>query len=186
MTREHLEHLLRAAGAIVGDDQFIVMGSQSILAKIPDAKGVLALSMEADLISKNKPKDTDLLNAIGQDSPFHSTYGYYADPVDERTATLPRGWKGRLVNLNTPATNGVTGLCLDPHDLVLSKYAAGREKDILFNQSVIDGGHVQMEKLLGLLEDMLIDEDRRSAIERKILVAFGKCSENTPVPRKQK
>ena len=54
---------------------------------------------------------------------------YYAQGVDERTATLPRGWRERLVKINNPNTLGITGLCLDVHDLAISKYVAGREKD---------------------------------------------------------
>lgn len=52
---------------------------------------------------------TEWLSAIGQDSPFHEEFGYYADPVEEGTATLPAGWKGRLVNLAPGHTDGVRG-----------------------------------------------------------------------------
>ena len=34
------------------------------------------------------------------------------------------GWKGRLVNLGPGDTEGVSGLCLDPHDLAIAKYVA--------------------------------------------------------------
>jgi hypothetical protein len=37
MRRSELEHLLRAAGEIIDERQFIVIGSQSILGKYPDA-----------------------------------------------------------------------------------------------------------------------------------------------------
>ena len=33
---------------------------------------------------------------------------------------------------HTPATAGATGLCLDVHDLAVSKLIAGREKDLDF------------------------------------------------------
>jgi hypothetical protein len=82
-------------------------------------------SAEVDLISKRDPKRAEWLDAIGQDSPFHRQFGYYADPVDESTATLPKGGKGRLVNLPPGDTDGVTGLCLKPHDLAIAKYVAG-------------------------------------------------------------
>ena len=58
-------------------------------------------------------------------SPFHETYGYYAQGVGERTAVLPEGWESRLVPVPTPVC---TGLCLEPHDLLISKYVAGRER----------------------------------------------------------
>ena len=91
--------MLRAAGEILDETQFIIIGSQSILGKFPDAPPELLRSVEADLISKNKRSQTDALNVIGELSQFHDTHGYYVDPVSEDTAILPKGWKGRLVNL---------------------------------------------------------------------------------------
>ena len=51
---------------------------------------------------------------------------HYAQGVGERTVVLPEGWQSRLVAVPTSAG---TGLCLEPHDLVISKCVAGREKD---------------------------------------------------------
>ena len=116
--KSEVEHVLRAAGRIVGETQFIIIGSRSIHAKYPDRFSGAAISAELDIIAKNKPDRTELLNVIGVDSPFHEMYGYYADPVDETTAMLPKGWMGRLVNLKVADTEGVAGLCLDPHDLL--------------------------------------------------------------------
>lgn len=159
MRRSELEHLLRAAGEVIGETQFIVIGSQSILGKYPDAPDELLRSREADLIAKNRPARTSLLEAIGEASRFYETYGYYADPVDTRTAVLPRDWKSRLVNIRTPATNGVTGLCLDPHDLLISKLAAGRDKDFEFADVMIRHGMVEKERLLLLAARVPNPED---------------------------
>ena len=38
MKRSDLEHLLRAAGRVIGADQIIVVGSQAILATIPETE----------------------------------------------------------------------------------------------------------------------------------------------------
>lgn len=95
MERSELEHLLRAAGEIIDERQFIVIGSQSILGKYPNAPEELLRSREADFIAKNKPESTRMLEAIGEASRFYETYGYYADPVDSRTAVLPKDWKSR-------------------------------------------------------------------------------------------
>ena len=117
MKKQQLDHVLRAAGRITGEKQFLIIGSQSLHGKHPDVPDDIARSAEAGLIAKKNVDRTAWLDAIGQDSAFHETFGYYADPVDEATATLPRGWKGRLVNLPPGDTEGVKGLCLDPHDL---------------------------------------------------------------------
>jgi hypothetical protein len=100
----------------------------------------------------------------GQDSQFHETHGYYADPVDESTATLPKGWKGRLVNLPPGDTQGVSGLCLDPHDLAIAKYVARREKDIVFTRALAARGMVEKPQLLALLAKTPIDAESRERI----------------------
>lgn len=67
MTREQLEHTLRAAGAIADDDELYVVGSQSILGQYPNAPAALLLSMEVDIAPKNKPEQEQLIEgAIGE------------------------------------------------------------------------------------------------------------------------
>ena len=51
MTREQLEHILRASAAITGQDQFVIVGSQAILGQFPDAPAELRVSNEADVFS---------------------------------------------------------------------------------------------------------------------------------------
>ncbi len=159
MERSELEHLLRAAGEIIGERQFIVIGSQSILGKFPEAPEELLRSREADFIAKNKPDSTRMLEAIGEASRFYETYGYYVDPVDSRTAVLPKDWKSRLVNLSSPGTKGVTGLCLDPHDLFISKAAAWRDKDIEFIRVMLEHRMVDKDRLLVLATKVPNPED---------------------------
>jgi hypothetical protein len=159
MERSELEHLLRAAGEIIDERQFIVIGSQSILGKYPDAPKELLRSREADFIAKNKPESTKMLEAIGEASRFYETYGYYIDPVDSRTAVLPKDWKSRLVNVSSPRTKGVTGLCLDPHDLFISKVAAWRDKDIGFVKAMITHSMVDKDRLLALAAKVPNPED---------------------------
>ena len=71
MKKHQLDHLLRAAGRITGEKQFIVIGSQSLHGKYPDLADDIVRSAEADLIAKTAVSRTEWLNAIGQDSPFH-------------------------------------------------------------------------------------------------------------------
>ena len=52
--------------------------------------------------------------------------------MDETTATLPAGWRERLVPICNANTRGATGWCLEVHDLAVSKLVAGREKDLAF------------------------------------------------------
>ena len=170
--KSQLDHVLRAAGRITGDRQFIIIGSQSLHGKCPDLADAILKSIEADLIAANERDRTEWLNAIGVDSPFHHSFGYYADPVDERTAVLPRGWKARLVRLAPGHTDGAIGLCLDPHDLAISKYVARREKDIVFNRELARMRLVGREKLIELLAVTPITEERKAAIRGYIQADF--------------
>ena len=133
MTREQLEHLLRAAADIADDDTIVVIGSQAILGQFPDAPASMRISTEADLWPLHHPERADLIEgSIGELSPFHQTFGYYAQGVGEETARLPQGWKERLVVIQNENTRGVRGLCLEIHDLLVSKAIAGRDKDLDF------------------------------------------------------
>jgi hypothetical protein len=48
MKRVELEHILRASSGITGEKDFIIVGSQSILGRHPDAPRELRQSMESD------------------------------------------------------------------------------------------------------------------------------------------
>lgn len=133
MNRAQLEHIIRAAAANTNTTDIVVIGSQAILGSYPDAPVELLTSIEADVFPKERPYDSILIDGtIGERSLFHETFGYYAHGVDETTAILPEGWRERLVPLRSENTRGVTGWCLEVHDLAVSKLAAGRQKDLEF------------------------------------------------------
>lgn len=95
MRRRDLEHVIRAAADIADDDEIVVIGSQALLGQYPDAPAELCVSTEADVYPRNRPERADLIDgSIGEGSPFHSTYGYYAQGVGVETATLPADWQG--------------------------------------------------------------------------------------------
>ena len=162
--------MLRAAAAICGPRKFIIIGSQALHAKHPDVVDAILVSREVDLYLPGNERRTELLNAIGEGSQFHETFGYYADPVGESTAVLPKGWRGRLVNLPPADDAGIKGLCLDPHDLAISKYVAGREKDRVFTRELVRRGLLVRKLLLERLAVTKVDDATRdkvaAAIER--------------------
>lgn len=133
MKRADLEHIIRAAGSIADTQQLVIVGSQAILGSFPDAPDELTRSQEADTYPVEAPEKAELIDgSIGEKSPFHETFGYYAHGVGPETAVLPTNWRSRLVPVRNENTRGVTGLCLSPVDLAISKLAAGREKDLRF------------------------------------------------------
>ena len=172
MKKLQVDHVLRAAGRITGERQFVIIGSQALHGKYPDLADEICRSAEVDLIAKKLPSKTEWLNAIGADSPFHESFGYYADPVDEKTAVLPRGWQGRLINLPEGDTEGVRGLCLEPHDLAISKYFARRDKDIAFTRELARRGLIKRKRLLALVDDTAVTEEIRSRMKANIEADF--------------
>jgi hypothetical protein len=82
MTREALEHIIRAAAMIVDDNDLLVIGSQSVLGEFPHAPAELRISREADVYPRTYPERADLIDStIGEDSPFDRSFGYYAHGV---------------------------------------------------------------------------------------------------------
>ena len=134
MTREQLEHVVRAAAANADTDEIVVVGSQAILGSVPrPSHEVLVRSMEADVFPLKFPERSILIDgAIGEKSVFHESFRYCAHGVAPETAILPEGWRDRLVPVRSENTRGCTGWCLEVHDLAVSKLAAGREKDMEF------------------------------------------------------
>jgi hypothetical protein len=138
VTRQQLEHIIRAAAGTSGVHDIVVIGSQSILGTYPDAPAELTESMEADVFPRESPELAIVIDgAIGEESLFHQTFGYYAHAVDESTAILPEGWRDRLVKVEGAGTMGAVGWCLEVADLAVSKLAAGREKDLAFVRAML-------------------------------------------------
>jgi hypothetical protein len=173
MTREQLEHLLRAAAVIADDDEIVVIGSQAILGQYPDAPDAMRVSTEADLYPLHHPERADLIEgSIGELSPFHETFGYYAQGVAEETALLPQGWKDRLIVIQNENTRGAKGLCLEVHDLLIAKAIAGRDKDLDFLAEAAKHHLADAEILLRRLATVEVDTVRLEAARTAIQVAF--------------
>lgn len=173
MTRAQFEHTVRAAGAVLGVSELLVIGSQAVHGTLDGELPVeAARSVEVDLAVRGDidGRLADLIDgSIGEASMFHDTFGYYAQGVVESTARLPEGWRERLVRFETPATRGVTAWCIELHDLWVSKAVAGRHKDIEFCRALLQrgvvGSQVLRERLSAVPE---LDERIRAAVADRI------------------
>ncbi|WP_239334300.1 DUF6036 family nucleotidyltransferase [Frankia sp. CiP3] len=159
MRREQLEHVLRAASSIAADPEILVIGSQSVLGAIPEDRlpEEATASIEVDIAFFDDVDETkaDLVDgAIGELSPFHETFGYYAQGVSVSTAVLPEGWRERIIIVETPNTAPGRGHCLDPHDCVVSKLVAGRAKDFAFADALVHERLVDPEILRDRIETL--------------------------------
>ena len=146
-----------------------MIGSQAVLGQFPNAPEELLVSIEADVFPKEKPDlSIQIDGAIGELSPFHQTFGYYAHGVDETTATLPFGWKDRLVPVFNENTGGTTGWCLEVHDLAAAKLAAGRPKDLDFVRVLRRRRMVDFAKLRQRCEQLSLSPDRQEAMAARL------------------
>lgn len=165
MTRDALEHLLRAAAAITNEEEFVVIGSQAVLGQFEHPPDALLVSIEADLYPRHAVEKSDLIDgAIGELSTFHETFGYYAHGVDHTTATLPAGWEERLVPLRNENTGGARGWCLEVHDLAASKLVAGRERDVEFIRVLLRDRMVDPAILRKRLSELPLPAGRIAAL----------------------
>lgn len=130
MRKRELELAIRAASRIARDLEFLLVGSQAIHAHCRHPPAEVLLSQECDLYPKNRPETANLLDAeLGRGSQFARRHGFYVDVVAPEIASLPPGWQRRLEPLGV---GRITVFCLDIHDLLVSKLAAGRLKDLEF------------------------------------------------------
>lgn len=158
MTRDELEHIIRASAELTDQYEFVIVGSQSILGPIPNPEDVFTMSAEADIYPLHAPELAEKIEGIlGEGSTFHETHGYYAQGVGPETAVLPAGWMNRVCRVQTEGTNGRVGYCLDVADLFMSKAVAGREKDREFCMALLAHGHVTTEQVLALVPSMPLD-----------------------------
>jgi len=167
MKRDELEHVLRAAGAITGVSNWVIVGSQAILGSVPDAPDELLVSQEVDLYAPANEAASDLVDgSIGESSPFHESFGYYAHGVGDETAVLPSRWHERAVAIHTPSTGGVTGICPAPADLAISKLAAWRQKDQEFVRVLVQRGIVSVAEIRARLSEL--DEEIAARIAERL------------------
>lgn len=160
MTREQLEHIIRAAGRITKEYEFVIIGSQSLLGAKPNPSSEFTASMEADIYPLHAPeKSHDIDVHIGEGSRFQEVYGYYAEGVDPSTAKLPSGWMDRVHKVQNANTDLFIGYCIDPLDLFLAKAYASRPKDRDFCIAMLKHGFAQLDKALEFADAMPLDAE---------------------------
>lgn len=169
MRKGDFDHLVAVAASITGEDEIVVIGSQAILGSVEAPPEAMLRSLEADLYPRADPAKAEQIDgAIGDGSQFQATYGYYAHGVGPETAKAPAGWEGRLVRVEVQRRPGQSGtviaLCLEVHDLVLAKCAAGRERDREFAEVGLRAEIVELRQLLDGVEDMPLDPPRREHV----------------------
>jgi hypothetical protein len=180
MNREQLAHVVRAASVITGDGNILIIGSQALLGSWDDGElpDEATRSIEADVVFPDDPEELkmDALDgAIGEMSMFHQTHGYYGQGNTITTAVLPAGWEDRVVHLDREDSRPGYARCLEPHDLVIAKLVAGRDKDHEFTSALIKAELVDVELLKRRAETI----NRPRVVIERVLARIDRCAAGT-------
>ncbi|MBI3876854.1 MAG: hypothetical protein HY300_13035 [Verrucomicrobia bacterium] len=135
MQREQFHDLLLRAADVCARQELVVFGSQSVHALTATPPVEVLVSIECDIWLRDEPDVASRLDAeLGKNSSFARTAGVYADPLPPDLPMVPSGWEQRLLRHQV---GGVTARCLEIHDLIVTKLAAGRLKDYEFIAAVL-------------------------------------------------
>lgn len=162
-----LEKLFEEAKNLIGDTEFVVVGSLSVLGVVKGARVPprMLMSIDVDCFTRQDPgRVFALRQALGEGSPFEAAHGYYLDPVSPNLPTLPDQWEFRLVRV--PLKHGLTVFFLDPNDAAVSKYARGEPRDRDWIRAGLAAGLFSAPIIESRLRDttFLDDEERRKAL----------------------
>jgi hypothetical protein len=142
MRREDFNHVIAAAAQGAEEREIVVISSQAILGTVEEPPSSLLISMEADVYPRNDP------------------------------AKAPASWTDRLVSVEIPPRvgqeDGVIALCLEVHDLVLSKCVAGRDRDWDFARDAIAADLVQVGELVSRADDLPVSASDREHIQKML------------------
>jgi len=126
--KHELKTALKAAARVAREREFFIIGSQAIHAQCKHPPAEVLLSQECDLYPRTRPQAAELIEQeLGRNSAFARKRGFYVDVVTPDIASLPEGWEKRLKPFRV---GRITASCLEIHDLLASKLAAGRLKDL--------------------------------------------------------
>jgi hypothetical protein len=182
-TFDDLLRVVRALAYEFKTDTVFVVGSQAILASMPDAPEAARESPEIDAFPQNakiweveeakrtrdgvRPIASEHIDGLfGSESQFHRTHGFYIDGVDETTAKLPTGWQGRAVKVWTEVEGRtVTGVAPSAEDLVVSKVTRLDDRDKRFVEAI----HAQRPLDLELVERRIGETDLEHAVAERAI-----------------
>lgn len=161
-----LRRAVRSLADIFHCPEVVFVGSQALLVVRDDIAKELRMSEEFDAYPSNNREwercnpnheASEVINALlGEGSSFHTSFGFFVDGIDERTAVLPIDWRKRSVSKIFEFNEKTVKVTApEPNDLVASKLVRGDPKDIVFARLCLRDGLAERSKVTERLQSML-------------------------------
>lgn len=162
MKRQELRTALKAAGRLARHREFFVIGSQALHAQCKRPPAEVLLSQECELYPRTYPQAAPLIaRKLGRNSAFARKNGFYVYVVTPDLASLPEGWEQRLKQF---CVGRITASCLEIHDLLASKLAVGRLKDLELAEAVLKLRLAKVRTLRARLAKLMPESAREQAL----------------------
>lgn len=162
MQRREIQVALEAAAKISPYREFVIAGSLSVLGYKEIPPEMMSLSIDIDFFPLRDPDHVqEVRDALGEDSEFHESHGYYLDPISCHVLVLPPGWMDRLVPIQL---GDIWAYFLDVNDAAISKYVRSAENDYRwidagYEAGILDLPTIEARARFGM--DYPGDEDRQ-------------------------
>lgn len=169
MKREYLFKLFAHARRLTGHQDFVVIGSLSILGlhdegELPPG---MTMSIDVDAYTRADPGRIQAAKAeLGEGSDFHRAEGYFLDPVSPGLPTLPEGWQARMTSLEQ---DGVRLWFIDPDDAAISKYARSQPNDLRWIRAGVLAGLVSLPRVTArLVSTTFLDDEEQARVRVQV------------------
>ena len=168
MRKSQLEEVIRAASALAQRKEFVLFGSQTIHAITDTPPVEVLISRECDVWLNEEPALQELLKReLGADSPYRNANGFYLDPLPPDLPEVPPGWEERLASWKV---GDINVRCLEIHDLIVTKLAAGRLKDYEFIAAVLMGKLARVDEVVRRIQTFL-DPHKQAVLLARLRIA---------------
>ena len=140
MLLDDVSELLFEAAKVSNHRRFVVAGSLSVIGAVMTPPREMTMSRDLDMYPELDPGRgfQEIASNLGENSAFHKSRGFYADPISPQLLALPDGWEGRLGQI--PTKGGVIALFIEPNDVAIGKLLRGNPNDMRWIEAGIAEG----------------------------------------------